>query len=124
MATDAPCWRPAPPPRLRGSTGATTVTGQTLTESVGVVERLVALAERQEARQAEKDFNAAFVALQADLPTITAKTVIPNRGKYERFEDCMKVVGPLLTKHGFSVSFSMGVTDGRITHQFMQRQNP
>ena len=33
-------------------------------ESVGVVERLVALAERQEQRQAEKAFNAAMARLQ------------------------------------------------------------
>ena len=83
-------------------------------ESVGVVERLVALAERQEQRQAEKAFNAAFVALQTDLPVIVAKTVIPNRGKYERFEDVCEVVNPLLQKHGFSISFSMDFKENRI----------
>ena len=83
-------------------------------ESVGVVERLVALAERQEARQAEKDFNQAFVALQADLPTIIASTEIPNRGKYERFEDVMRQIAEPLKKNGFSVSFSMDFKENRV----------
>lgn len=83
-------------------------------ESVGVVERLVALAERQEARQAEKDFNAAFVRLQAALPVIVAQTEIPNRGKYERFEDVMRQISEPLKANGFSVSFSMDFNENRI----------
>lgn len=83
-------------------------------DSVGVMERLVNLDREVRRDNAERDFNAAFVALQADLPVIVASTVIPNRGKYERFEDVMRQVGPLLTKHGFSVSFSMDFKDTRI----------
>jgi len=66
------------------------------------------------AMSAEREFAAAFVALQSDLPTITATTPIPNRGKYEKFEDVMRVVGPLLVKHGFTVSFSMDFKESRI----------
>lgn len=88
---------------------------QGITEnSVAVLERMIALKERMDDKQAERDFNAAFVALQADLPVIVASTVIQNRGKYERFEDVMRVVGPLLVKHGFSVSFSMDFKENRI----------
>lgn len=83
-------------------------------DSVGVMERLVELHEKMEARNAEKEFNAAFVALQKDLPVIVASTVIPNRGKYERFEDVMHVVGPLLVKHGFSISFTMDFKENRV----------
>ena len=83
-------------------------------ENVAVMERLVELYERMQLKDAEKQFNAAFVALQADLPVIVASTIIPNRGKYERFEDVMRVVGPLLVKHGFTVSFSMDFKDTRI----------
>lgn len=83
-------------------------------ESVAVVERLVALKERQEERDAEKAFNSAFVALQQELPVIVAKTVIPNRGKYERFEDLCSVVNPLLVKHGFSIAFSQDAKDNRV----------
>lgn len=83
-------------------------------DSVGVMERLVELHEKMEARNAEKEFNAAFVALQKDLPVIVASTVIPNRGKYERFEDVMHFVGPLLVKHGFSISFTMDFKENRV----------
>jgi hypothetical protein len=83
-------------------------------ENMAVVEKMMDLFERQQKFDAEKEFNRSFVALQADLPIIVATSVIPNRGKYERFEDVMRVVGPLLVKHGFTVSFSMDFRDGRI----------
>jgi len=83
-------------------------------ENVAALEKLVTLYEHMEARNAEKQFNSAFVALQSEMPAIVATTVIPNRGKYEKFEDVMKVVGPLLAAHGFSVSFSMDFKDNRI----------
>lgn len=83
-------------------------------ENVAALEKLVTLYEHMEQKEAEKKFNSAFVALQSEMPAIVATTVIPNRGKYEKFEDVMKVVGPLLAKHGFSVSFSMNFTDNRI----------
>ncbi len=85
--------------------------------TVGNVEALGKLAdiyERMQLKEAEKAFNAAFVALQADLPVIVAQTVIPNRGRYERYEDLCTVVNPLLKKHGFSVSFSMLASEGRV----------
>lgn len=83
------------------------VSGTIKAEHVAIMRELLAM-------DAEKRFNAAFVALQADLPTIVAKTVIPNRGKYERYEDVMQVVGPILTKHGFTVSFSQDFKENRI----------
>lgn len=76
-------------------------------ESLQVMKELLAM-------DAERRFTAAFVSLQADLPTITATSVVPNRGKYEKFEDIMRVVGPFLTKHGFTVSFSNDFKDGRV----------
>ncbi len=86
------------------------ITGQ----NIEAFERMLAMKERMDTKDAEKQFNAAFVALQQDIPVIVASSVIPNRGKYERFEDVMRVVGPLLVKHGFSVSFSMDFRDNRI----------
>lgn len=84
-------------------------------QNVGVLEKLLDLYDRVELRNAEKEFNTAFTKLQQDLPTIIAKSKIPNRGLYEKYEDIMAVVGPLLTKHGFSVSFDMEPTDNRVT---------
>ncbi len=83
-------------------------------ENVAVIERLTDLYERLQAKDAEKRFAAAFVALQNELPVIVASTPIPNRGKYERFEDVMRVVGPLLARHGFAVSFTMDFKENRI----------
>jgi hypothetical protein len=76
-------------------------------ESLAVMKELLSM-------DAERKFNAAFVALQGDMPTITAKTVIQNRGKYEKFEDIMAVVGPLLYRHGFTISFSNDFREGRV----------
>lgn len=83
------------------------VDGTIKPEHVAVMKDLLAM-------DAERQFNSAFVALQSELPTIVAKTPIKNRGKYERFEDIMQVVSPLLTKHGFTVSFSQSFADKRI----------
>lgn len=76
-------------------------------ENVEVFKQLWAL-------HAEREFAAAFVKLQSELPTITATSVIPNRGKYEKFEDLMRVIGPVLSRNGFSVSFNQESKDNRI----------
>lgn len=76
-------------------------------EKLAVMKELLAMS-------AEQQFNAAFVKMQKEIPPIVAKTVIPNRGKYEKFEDIMAVVGPVLESHGFSVSFSMDFRDNRV----------
>lgn len=83
------------------------VDGNMNAEKLAVMERLLKM-------DAERQFNGAFVALQSDMPVIVAKSVIPNRGKYERFEDIMTAVGPLLTRHGFTVSFSQDFKENRI----------
>lgn len=84
-------------------------------ENAQALTTLCDLYERVEAKGAEKDFNAAFVALQGEMPVIVASSIIPNRGKYERFEDVMRVVGPLLQRNGFAVSFEQSADDKRIT---------
>lgn len=83
-------------------------------ENVAILEKMMDLYERMEGKASEKQFNAAFCALQSELPVIVASSIIPNRGKYEKFEDVMRVVGPLLVKHGFSVSFTMDFKENRI----------
>lgn len=84
-------------------------------DNVSVIERLCALKEREETKNAERTFNVAFVALKQKIPVIIASSVIPNRGKYERYEDIMRVVGPLLLEHGFSESYSQKADEKRIT---------
>jgi hypothetical protein len=89
-------------------------------DNVAVLEKLMDLYERDQARQAEKEFASAFVALQAELLPIVADTPVPNndgsvRYKFARYEDIMATVRPLLLKHGFTVSFSMSFSEGRVT---------
>lgn len=84
-------------------------------ENTQAVSNLCDLYERLEAKNAEREFNAAFVKLQGEMPVIVASSIIPNRGKYERFEDVMRVVGPLLQQNGFAVTFEQSADDKRIT---------
>lgn len=89
-------------------------------ESVGVVERLVDLYERMQAKDAEKQFAAAFVALQSDMPPIQAVKPVPNRDgtiryKFAPYEEIMDKVKPFLQKHGFTLTFSMSYAEGRVT---------
>ena len=76
-------------------------------EQIQVMKQLLAM-------DAERKFTTAFAKLQSELPTITAKTVIQNRGKYERFEDVMEAIKKPLQNNGFTVSFSMDFKDSRI----------
>lgn len=73
-------------------------------EKVAVMKELLAMS-------AERQFAQAFVGLQSELPVIVATTIIPNRGKYEKYEDISRVVSPLLTKYAFTVSFSQDFKD-------------
>lgn len=74
------------------------------------------------ADQSKRDFNAAFIALQRDLPAIRRDGRIEVREKdprtgsreggrvqqstpYATFNNIMKTIKPLLVKHGFALSF-------------------
>jgi hypothetical protein len=79
-------------------------------EKLAVLKQLIAM-------NAEQQFNAAFVAMQADLPIIVAESSIPNRGKYQRYEDIMQKdgVAKILSRHKLSVSFDQKNIGGVIT---------
>ena len=84
--------------------------------NIGAVEKLVALYERMQERDAEREFARAFNALQADMPKIVAKTVVPNndgtaRYKFAAYEDIMEQVRPYLQRNGFTVTFSQRFTE-------------
>lgn len=100
---------------------AITKTGVT-GENMAVLERMMALYERQEARNAEKAFAEAFVALQSDLPAIQQTKAVPDKFgniKYHfaPYEEIMHTVRPILQKHGFTVTFSMSFGEGRVTQE-------
>jgi len=90
------------------------------TENVAAFAQLVELKERVDARASEKEFAAAFVALQGDMPSIQAVKAVPNkdgsiRYRFAPYEEIMEKVAPLLTRHGFTVSFNSRFGEGRIT---------
>lgn len=84
-------------------------------DNVLAVKELIALKREEEDRDAERQFNAAFTALQRELPTIVAESEIPNRGKYQRFEHLMRDIAGPMQKNGFSVRFTQDYKEGRIT---------
>lgn len=79
-------------------------------DSLDVMKQLLAM-------DAERKFNSAFVAMQSELPVIVAESQIPNRGKYQRYEDIMQKdgVAKILSKHGFCVAFEQAYTGNIIT---------
>jgi hypothetical protein len=88
-------------------------------QNVGVLERLVALKERAEQRQAEREFAVAFNALQSEMPAIAATSEVPDkhggvRYVFAAYETIMQTVRPLLMKHGFSVMFKAEFKEARI----------
>lgn len=89
-------------------------------ESVGVVERLVALKEREDKANAEREFAQAFAKLQTETPKIQAQKAVPDnnggvRYKFAPYEDIMRAVRPLLSQHGFAITYDQDVSDGRVT---------
>ncbi len=83
---------------------------------IDVIERLVALQERQEARQAQTAFFAALTALQAEIPAIHKGGKNNFTGStYARREDIKETLRPLLAKHGFAFSFNEESREGDLT---------
>ncbi len=91
-----------------------------VTESnVMALDKLLGVYERLEQRDAEKQFAAAFVRLQAEMPPIAARKEVPNndktvRYKFAPYEEIMEVIRPLLLTHGFTVTFSTSYDEHRI----------
>lgn len=79
-------------------------------DSVSAFEQLVLLKERMDAKQAERDFTADFIALQKEMPKVKATKGVPGKDgsiKYHfaPYEEIMDQVQPLLEKFGFAVKF-------------------
>lgn len=90
------------------------------------MERLLAMQERVLERNAKAEFTAAKIAMRPELPEITMKGHIVIRDKndatkvlqdtpFARFEDIHEAVMPVLTRHGFDLSFKNGMApDGKV----------
>lgn len=87
-------------------------------ESVGAFKELVQLHREEMGLQAEREFAAAFIALQSEMPNVQATKVVRNseqkgggiRYAFVPYEELMKQLSPLLQKHRFTVSFSTDYT--------------
>lgn len=88
-------------------------------ENVAAMKELVGLYERMEDRGAKQAFTAAMTAMQAEMPSVIAKSVVKNndgtaRYSFANYETIMGTIEPVLTRHGFSVSFSIRSEETRL----------
>lgn len=71
------------------------------------LEKLIELQERIMRHDAKAAFDAAFAEMQGEIPEITERGEISVNGqvrsKYAKFEDILREVKPILTKHGFAI---------------------
>ena len=76
---------------------------------VDKMERLFQLYERQEDKRAEAEFNAAMNAVQKAMGRISADATNPQtRSKYASYAALDRVLRPIYTEHGLSLSFDEG----------------
>jgi len=70
------------------------------------VERFMGMYERMEAQKAQKVFFAAFSAAQAEMPQVVRNAVNDQtRSKYAKYETISEAIQPVITKHGFSMTY-------------------
>lgn len=85
------------------------------TESVSVIERLVALAERADARKAERQFSIAFAAMQRGCRNVRAtKSVDNGKFKYAPYLELWNEVRPKLEANGLSLDWTQENHGGQI----------
>jgi hypothetical protein len=76
---------------------------------VDKMERLMEMARTVQADKARAAFNVALSAVQADTGRISADANNPQtRSKYATYAKLDKVLRPIYTRHGFSLSFDTG----------------
>lgn len=76
------------------------------------MERLMAMYERNEARHAAAAFAEAMAAMQPELPSIGERGNAANRYTFALWEDINAAIKPVLSKHGFALSFRTDCTNG------------
>jgi hypothetical protein len=111
---------PASPPAITEGPGAllSAIVGMARDPTVDVakLDALLHMQERMEAREAEREFAAAFGRLSADLPRVKKNGTIDlgvdkqsgkARGQlpFARWEDVDTVIRPIMTREGFTLSF-------------------
>lgn len=75
------------------------------------MQRLMEMREREHARVAAQQFNAAMAAAQAEMPQVVRDTDNDQtKSRYARYETISEAIQPIITKHGFALSFNQGET--------------
>jgi len=83
------------------------------------MERLMQMHERMLNRQAEAAYNTALAAMQTELPEMPERGAIKNKAggtqsKYALWEDMNQIIKPILSKHGFALTFRTGNEGNKI----------
>lgn len=79
------------------------------TVDIDKMERLIAMQERVQARDAEMAFSKALNAAQSEMRPIAANASNPQtKSRYASYDKLDRVLRPIYTQHGFSLSFDEG----------------
>jgi len=83
------------------------------------MERLIAMQERVQGREAQTSYYAALAEMQPNLPIIDERGGIKDRSgaiqsTYALWEDVNEAIRPTLSEHGFSLSFRVSRAEGEI----------
>lgn len=86
---------------------------------IDIIERMVAMKERADAAQAQRDFALAFHRLQSAMPAIAATEAVPDKHGNTKYHFApyaviMEQVRPLLITHGFTVRFDSEFKEARM----------
>lgn len=90
-------------------------------ESVAAFSQLCALKERMEEKKSERDFAAALVELQGETIRVQATKAVDVKAdgtcryRFAPYEEIMRTVQPMLTKHGFSITFDTKIEETRLS---------
>lgn len=76
------------------------------------LERLMQMKERADAQSARAAFDAAMADMQPELPAIGERGKAAGRYTYALWEDINTAIKPVLTKHGFAMTFRTDFTHG------------
>jgi hypothetical protein len=90
-------------------------------ENVAAFSQLVTLKERMDDKQAQKDFASALVDLQGETIRVQATKAVDQKAdgtcryRFAPYEEIMAVVQPMLTRHGFSITFDTKIEETRLS---------
>lgn len=80
------------------------------------LEKMMEMKERHEASQAKARFASDFAKASAEFPTIPLNGKDTHKNtRYAKLEDILSGVRPVLSQHGFALSFSTQVTPDLVT---------